>query len=170
MRRTSTGVALGLALVLGVGAYQVGHILHAADAPVPMAPHGGGGHQSLENDMERMGKAFKKLSAQVKDATQNAASLALVDTLQQGATAAKGMVPKMAGSVAADKRDKFIADYKDMMDGLLEQLKDLKQQLTDGKNDQAADTVASIKEIMDQGHKDFRKKEGGGGGGSGDDD
>jgi hypothetical protein len=53
-------------------------------------------------------------------------------------------------------RPKHEADYRGMMVNLLRAELDLEEQLIDGKNDKAAETLKSIDELQDQGHKDFQ--------------
>ncbi len=165
MNRVFTRLSFGLALAVSIGLYLPSGMLRADEPTTQPAPPPADGakihkdHEGLEHNMERMGKDFKKLKSQVSDASKNTASVALAADMQKCALAAKDQVPPMAHSIPADKRDKFISDYKDMMDGLVEQCKDMQQQLTDGKNDAAADTIKSITEMMKEGHKEFRKPE-----------
>jgi hypothetical protein len=119
----------------------------------------GGKSESLEKDMSRMGRALRKLTAQVKDPAQNASSLALLAEMEKACIDAKDLTPALAATQPADKRANFISDYRAMMVNLLRDFLDLEELLVDGKNDKAPDAIKTIVEAMKEGHKEFRKPE-----------
>ena len=73
----------------------------------------------LEDKMDVMGTAFRKLKRQVNDVTQNAASLQLVATIHMAAEEAVKLVPAKAADVPVAERAKFVADYQMKMKDLL---------------------------------------------------
>src|ERR1035437_1494969 len=91
----------------------------------------------LEDKMDVMGTAFRKLKRQMNDATQNAASLQLVATIRLVAEEAVKLVPAKAADVPAAERAKFVADYQVKMKDLLTTLEKLEVVLRADKNDEA---------------------------------
>jgi len=111
----------------------------------------------LEDKMDVMGTAFRKLKRQVTDATQNAASLQLVATIRLGAEEAVKLVPAKAADVPAAERAKFVADYQVKMKDLLTTLEKLEVALRADKNDEAARLVAELGIMQKVGHKTFKR-------------
>lgn len=113
----------------------------------------------LELRMGRVGKAFRKLRKQVADPTQNAASLALLATMQDALKEAVDLTPAKADDVPADQRAKFIEDYKAGIQGMQDEFTKLGDALTAGRNDDAGKIVADIIAQEKKDHKDFRRPE-----------
>jgi len=111
----------------------------------------------LEDKMDVMDTAFRKLKRQVNDATQNAASLQLVATIRLGAEEAVKLVPAKAADVPAAERAKFVADYQMKMKDLLTTLEKLEVTLRADKNDEAARLVAELGVMQKVGHKTFKR-------------
>ena len=111
----------------------------------------------LDLRMDRMAKAFRKLRKQVSDPTQNASSLALLATMQAALAEAVDLTPEKAADVPADQKDKFIADYKAAIKGMQDEFTKLGDDLTAGKNDDAAKLVAEILALEKKDHGDYRR-------------
>ena len=105
----------------------------------------------LGDHMDKMGAAFRKLRKQIDDATKNADSIALVDTMKQEATAAAKEKPAWH----PDDADKFAAKMKEF----IAKIDDLSAALKAGKNDVAAKLVAELAQAQKEGHKEFKKPE-----------
>jgi soluble cytochrome b562 len=132
----------------------------AAPAVAPAAPAAGSSDEKktdLDLRMDRVSKAFRKLRKQVSDPTQNASSLALLATMQAALAEAVDLTPEKAADVPADKKDKFMADYKAGIKGMQDEFTKLGDALTAGKNDDAAKIVADIFALEKKDHKDFRR-------------
>jgi len=111
----------------------------------------------LEDRMDVMGAAFRKLKRQVGDAAQNAASLKLVATIRTAADEAVMLAPAKASDVPEAERPRFVADYRAKMNDLLVALGKLSQALEANNNDQAARLVAEIGVMQKVGHKVFKR-------------
>jgi soluble cytochrome b562 len=111
----------------------------------------------LEDKMDVMGTAFRKLKRQVNDVTQNAASLQLVATIHMAAEEAVKLVPAKAADVPVAERAKFVADYQMKMKDLLTTLGKLEVALRADKNDEAARLVAELGVMQKVGHKTFKR-------------
>lgn len=116
---------------------------------------------NLEREMSTMGRVFRRLQAQVKDKSQNEASLAAVAQFEQATLASKGAVPPAIAKLAEPERAKQLLEYRNMMVNLLQQALDLEEQLLAGDNTKAAATLVAMDEIQKQGHKEFRPAAGG---------
>lgn len=121
----------------------------------------------LDRQMEIMKRAYRELKIAMeapKDADK-AKYLAAVDKLRAASEESKKFEPAMTKDVAAEKRADFLTGYKQEMDELIEQIDELKQQITDGKWDDAKKQLGLINQAQRDGHKQYRaeKKEGRGG-------
>jgi len=114
---------------------------------------------SLEHEMEQMGREFKIIRNQVSDPSQNVSTLAAVLELEQHTLAAKSGIPRAATTMptAAENADK-LADFQATLLNVLRQELDLEEQLRANKNDKAAETVASIRGLESEGHREFRRR------------
>jgi hypothetical protein len=114
---------------------------------------------SLEHEMEQMGREFKTIRNQLSDPSQNASTIAAVLELEQHTLAAKSAIPRAATTMptAADNAAK-LADFQATLLNVLRQELDLEEQLRANKNDEAAKTVASIRGLESDGHREFRRR------------
>ena len=69
------------------------------------------------------------------------------------------MIPKTAATQPADSKEKFVADYRKMMNEVLKSEMDLEQQLIAGDNAKAADTVKQLRGMEKDGHKAYQPPE-----------
>lgn len=133
----------------------------AADQPdAPQAPAGRRHEKQTElgRHMEKMGRAFRALGRQVKDASKNEDSLKLVEIIRTNAQATLDLKPAKTADVPSDEQAKFVADYQQTMKHFLGDVDKLEAALKAGNNDEAATLVKTLKKDMDSGHKEFRKK------------
>lgn len=145
-----------------LGSSLVVPAIRAADQQ-PEAPQGPGGrrhekHTELGDHMEKMGRAFRALGRQVKDASKNEDSLKLVEIIRTNAQATVDLKPEKTKDVPEDEQAQFLANYQKSMKGFLADVDKLEAALKAGNNDQAAELVKTLKKDMDNGHKKFRKK------------
>jgi hypothetical protein len=158
---------LGVVLVpvLAVSIYAVARAADE-DAPRDRRPPTTGPAQmrsdqrppSLHRDMEAMGRLFKRLKSQVNDASKNDDSLALVAQMQQLTLGTKSLVPAMVAKMPTTQQAQETKNYRHMMIDLFRHELDLEEQLLQGENKKAAEIVATMDELQDDGHKEFRPK------------
>ena len=132
----------------------------AAPAAAPATPAAAPADEKktdLDLRMDRVAKAFRKLRKQVSDPTQNAASLALLATMQAALAEAVDLTPEKAADVPADQKAKFIEGYKAGIKGMQDEFTKLGDALTAGKNDDAPKIVADILALEKKDHGDFRR-------------
>jgi len=136
-----------------------------ADAPAPTAPAAQPAHKKqrpsteLEDRMDEMGNAFKKLRRQINEPTQNAASLELVARLRAGTEKAIKLTPAKAADVPEADRAKFIADYQEGIKHLQASIGKLEEALKANNNAEAAKILKEIGAEQKEGHKQFMRKE-----------
>ena len=124
------------------------------------------GPKRPQADMMAMDKVFRALNAQVKDPAQNAASLAALAQMQAATVAAKDGMPPLVAALPAAEQAARVVEYKKEMLKLLRQELDLEEQLLDGNNAKAAETLAAMQATQQEGHRGFRPQRGRGPGGA----
>src|SRR5580692_11744145 len=119
-----------------------------AGSPAPgVAPADDEKKTDLEIQMDRMGKAYRKLKRQVADPAQNEASLQLLATMQAAAKQAADLTPAKTADLPADQQAKFVDDFKAGIKGMQDEFTKLSDALTAGKNDAAVKLVAEIGDL-----------------------
>ena len=131
----------------------------AAAPTAPSAPAQGHKHEdgtALDDKMEAMNGAFRKLRRQINDASANASSLELVAKLRKGAEESAKLTPEKAEKIPEADRAKFVADYEAKMKEFIAEVDNLKAALEAGKNEEAAAIVAKLGSLQKSGHREFR--------------
>ena len=123
------------------------------------------GPKRPQADMQAMNKAMVALTAQVKDPAQNAASLLAIAQMQAATLSAKDGMPPLVAALPATEQAARIVEYKKGIVKLLRQELDLEEQLLDGNNAKAAETLAAMQATQMEGHRGFRPQRGRGPGG-----
>jgi hypothetical protein len=158
--KTRPSLALLLALPLLSPALSFAQTTPTPPAgnPAPgVAPADDDKKTDLEVQMDRIGKAYRKLKRQVADPTQNESSLQLLATMQAAAKEAMDMTPAKTADLPADQQAKFVDDFKAGIKGMQDEFTKLSDALTAGKNDDAVKVVAEIDALEKKDHKEFRK-------------
>jgi soluble cytochrome b562 len=109
----------------------------------------------LTKVMEDLSKALKAIKKNVKDPSKNAESLKQVEIAEKAAIASKDLPPAMLAKTPEAKKAEVIAGYKKAMDACIAEIAKLKQQLKDGKNEDAAETLKNLKTMEDDGHEKY---------------
>ena len=102
---------------------------------------------------------MRRLKKQIKDPTQNAVSLALVDTIRDAAGAASNETPAWTADQPEADRAKFVSDYQAEMKKLIDAVDQLSAALKANDNETAAKIYAQLQHLEKEGHKEFRKPE-----------
>ena len=135
-------VLAGLLVVAGLGAPA---LLNAADK----------NKSKVSEQMEVINDNYKTLRRAARGKELNEESVKLVEQMIAAAEKAKEMVPPMAEKKSGAEKDKFIADYKKEMDGMIATFKGLEADLKAKKYDEAAKTIDKLNEIKKKGHDKF---------------
>jgi soluble cytochrome b562 len=111
----------------------------------------------LEDKMEDINAAYRKLNRQISDATKNADSLKQVGIMRDSANAALKLEPKKKAEVPAGDQAKFLADYQTHMKEFIANIGKVETALKANKNEEAAAALKSLKQDQEEGHKMFKK-------------
>ncbi len=130
-------------------------VLVFGGSPVPAAQKA---HTPLEDQMEEINAAYRKLGRQVADAAKNADSLKQVAIIREHALAALKHDPKRKADVPAPEQAKFLSDYQAAMKAFVVTVDKLGAALTAGKNDVAVTVLQELKKAQEDGHRDFRRR------------
>lgn len=118
-------------------------------------------------DMTAMGRAYRTLGQQIKDATKNESSLQILAQLETSSISAKGAIPPTISALPEADRAAKLADYKKEMIKLIRQELDAEEALLANDNDKAATAVAAMMATENEGHQAYRGRGGRRGGGGG---
>ena len=113
----------------------------------------------LNDRMEDMDDAFKKLKRTVRKADQNEESLKLINELQAKAVECKAMIPTKAQKVPEADRARFVSAYRREMAALLMDFCQMEQAILDGDNAKAVDIWKATMERQDKDHDQFMQKD-----------
>ena len=111
--------------------------------------------RALHEEMEAANRSLRALTRQIKDKSRNASSLTLIAEMQKHTLASKSMTPGGAATRPADEQPKYLTEYRQRIIQVLKTELDLEQQILEGKNDEAANTIKSLRQLEQQGHKAF---------------
>jgi soluble cytochrome b562 len=127
-----------------------------------LAPLAGMGAESkmsaLDEQMEEINAAYRKLGRQVADPAKNADSLKQVAIIREHANASVKLDPKKKADLPAADQAKFVAAYQAKMKEFISQVGKLEEALKANKNDEAANVLKSLKKAQEEGHAEFRRK------------
>ncbi len=113
----------------------------------------------LNNEMEDMDEAMKKLRRSIRKAEQNEASLKLLTEIQLKAVSSKAMIPTKTAKMPEADRIKFVMAYRKEMAAVIIDLCQMEQALLDGDNAKAQEIYKAIGEREDKDHDQFMQKD-----------
>ena len=116
-------------------------------------------HEKMEEAMDGLNTAHKKLKKQVADKAQVKTSIDLVREMQKHTVSAKILTPDRAGKTPESERVKFLASYQKAMNGLLVELLNIEDALLDGDTAKAEAGVKKLDDIKKKGHEQFQVQE-----------
>jgi cytochrome c556 len=132
--------------------------------PAPAAPAGPWQDKDepktdLAKQMDRIGKSVRTLKKQIANPAQNAASLALVATIHEAATASLNLVPAKADDLTGPAKDAFVADFRADLKTFIGGVDALAAALKAGDNAAAVKDLTRLISLEKQDHKQFRRPE-----------
>ena len=113
----------------------------------------------LNNEMEDMDEAMKKLRRSIRKVEQNEASLKLLTEIQLKAVNSKAMIPTKTAKMPEADRAKFVLAYRKEMAAVIIDLCQMEQALLDGDNAKAQEIYKAIGEREDKDHDQFMQKD-----------
>jgi soluble cytochrome b562 len=115
-------------------------------------------HTPIEEQMEEINAAYRKLGRQVSDPAKNADSLKQVAIIRTHALAAMKHDPIRKADVPAPEQAKFVSEYQAAMKAFVAKVDRLGEALQAGKNEIAAAVLKELKTAQEEGHRDFRRR------------
>ncbi len=120
----------------------------------------GGEAGGVKQGMSMMNRSLRTLKNQVSDAAKKDENLKLVNDLQRGCVAAKGVSPDRAlGRMEDAKKAEAAAAYRKALIQIMEKALKLETALMDGKTAEASALVDEIVKLRDESHKVMGVKE-----------
>jgi soluble cytochrome b562 len=116
-------------------------------------------HTELEERMEEIESAVKRLRRSLRDDANRADSLALVVEMQRATLASKGLAPKRAATLEGEARARFEREYRRTMVDLLSAQLELEAALLDGDLEAAKAAFTRVRDFEDSGHERFSEEE-----------
>lgn len=114
-------------------------------------------HTELEDRMEKINSAWRRLRRQAPEAAQNASSLELIASIREAAKGTEKMTPAKIEEIPEADRAKFLADYQAGMKKFMEQLDALEAALKANNNEEADKVARAIADHQKSSHKSFKK-------------
>ena len=111
----------------------------------------------LDDTMEQMNTAYRKLTRQISNPAKNADSLATIAPLRERSLEAVKFDPKRKADVPAAEQEKFVAAYQEGMKHFVEQVTKVEAALKADKNAEAAELLKALKQAQEDGHKQFKR-------------
>ena len=137
-----------------------GSVAYAAES----APGGPGAAKpkhpetELQDRMEKMETAYKKLRRQAADGAMNSDSLAQVAILREVAEAATRLEPFKVTEIPAVDRSKMIEGYKAKLGELQALIGKLETAFKAGRNEEAVKLLKALHDLEEEGHKEYKSK------------
>lgn len=113
----------------------------------------------LEKSMDGLNKSWRKLRKQVADPAQNASSLELLVAIQAAVKNNLQYTPDLARDIPADKRDKYIAGYREKMKEVGAAFEQVEAAFKAGNNPAAVELIIKIAALQKEGHKEYKRPE-----------
>ncbi|BET66313.1 hypothetical protein ASA1KI_12310 [Opitutales bacterium ASA1] len=111
----------------------------------------------LEEQMDEIGGAWRKVRRQVADAASNVETAALVATMKRAAEKAATLEPLRLRDVEEAEREPWLEAYRNEMKAFVGMLGRLETALKEGRNADAEKLVAQIGAHQRASHKDFKR-------------
>ena len=112
----------------------------------------------LNNAMEEMDDAMKKLKRTIRKAETNKESLKLISEIQKQSLLSKDMTPTKTDKLPEADREKFVKAYRKEMAAVIVDLCQMEQAILDGDNAKAQEIYKALVEREDKGHDQFMPK------------
>ena len=107
--------------------------------------------------MDKISSAWRRVKAQINDASKNEDTLAKLATIKENMNAALKLDPALKAEKPAAEQAKFVSDYQAKMKEEIAKIDELTALVKAGKNEEAAKLVAPIDQNSKEAHKQFKK-------------
>ena len=111
----------------------------------------------LERTMSATNKAFKTVRRQSSDSSKNKESAKLVEKMIENSKRAIKLKPKWTVDQPKDEQKAYVEGYKKEMQATIKLLERLKIAFERGKNNDANNIIADIRQQQKKNHKKYKK-------------
>ena len=111
----------------------------------------------LEGKMQILARGLKKLSQQGTDPAKQAENISLLKSLKMAAEEAKLLEPRMTEDISADRKEKFLSDYRAQMDRLAGTFGEIEAAVRAGDYSKVTPLLGTLKSERKEGHDQFKK-------------
>lgn len=108
--------------------------------------------------MEKMGGAWRRIKAQVADASKNDDTLTKLGTMKQNLTAALQLEPETAQSKSGADKEKYVAEFHARIQKEIDRIDKITAAVKAGNNADAAKLVDEVDHDYKDAHKTYKKK------------
>jgi hypothetical protein len=112
---------------------------------------------ALGAKMEKIGGAWRRVKAQIADASKNEDTLAKLAIVKENLVAGAKEEPDLAKGKSGAEKEKFVADFRAKMKEETERVDKLIGLVKAGKNAEAAELVNVVDQAQKDAHKAFKK-------------
>ncbi len=107
--------------------------------------------------MEKVGSAWRRIKAQIADASKNEDTLAKLAIVKENLTAALKYEPEIKKDKPAGEQAKFVSDYQAKLKEEITKIDEIVALVKGGKNEEAAKIVGVVDQDQKDAHKQFKK-------------
>jgi acyl-CoA reductase-like NAD-dependent aldehyde dehydrogenase len=112
-------------------------------------------NDQLAKDMDAMASNYKTIKTQISNASQNASSIQAIDNMGTAINDALTQTPDSVASMPADQQAQALAQFQALLNQVKDDLAQLRGDLTQNDNTDAATVLTAIDAIKSQGHSIF---------------
>jgi len=110
----------------------------------------------LEGQMKILARGMRQLTQQVADHAKQQENIILLESLKKAVTDSKTLDPRKTASIPADKREKFLSDYRHELDELSGAFDQVEEAVKAGQYEKAKSLLATVNSIKKEGHGKFK--------------
>lgn len=110
----------------------------------------------LEGQMKILARGMRQLTQQVADPAKQQENIILLESLKKAVTDSKTLDPRKTASIPADKREKFLSDYRHELDELSGAFDQVEEAVKAGQYEKAKSLLATVNSIKKEGHGKFK--------------
>jgi soluble cytochrome b562 len=110
----------------------------------------------LEKQMQVLARGMKQLSLQITDPAKQQENMTLIESLKQATATSKGLDPRKTSTIPKAGQEKFLTEYRALMDKLTDSFNRVEEAVKAGQYDQAKSALASVNSVKKEGHSEFK--------------
>jgi hypothetical protein len=108
--------------------------------------------------MEKVGGAWRRVKAQIADASKNEDTLAKLAIIKENLAASTKLEPDLAKTKKGAEKEKFVADFRAKLKDEITKIDQIVAAVKAGKNAEAEKLVGVVDQDQKDAHKSFKKQ------------